>query len=294
MLREFAVEPALLSDWHTFRYLHEKFGISKARVIAEFPNKWLSMVRKNISYAQQARLEEWIKKDKKTFLIPHKRDKYEYTHDKDWLQNAESAHETKQFNSILARDNPRNHDKVLKWSEEEYPENHGLFKSEYEFEIPKTTEGFLQTCELLLQNSCNIIFVDPYLNDNHYDVLKALFYCIISTNNNANIRYITGESTTDKSIEYIVDKLEKATPSGMSIRIIVLKKKENAGLDTHNRYILTERGGIKFPWGLDKRDDKASDTVNYLSEKTHREKFDEYDELKRYSIAAKFTVEGKG
>ena len=45
MLREYAVEPqAIGTDWGTFRYLIEKFGFDRGRLISEFPRKWLREV----------------------------------------------------------------------------------------------------------------------------------------------------------------------------------------------------------------------------------------------------------
>ncbi len=39
MLKEYAVQPELLSSWQVFRYLSGKFGYGRARVIAEYPRK---------------------------------------------------------------------------------------------------------------------------------------------------------------------------------------------------------------------------------------------------------------
>jgi len=292
MLREFAIEPALLANWKNFHYLHEKFGISKARVIAQFPKNWYKMVCEEADAVggvlNKKRVVEWLVSAKKTFLIPSGRD---YKIPDDWLQSAENAHTTNPFTSILARENPRNHPEVLKWSDEEteVPEAHPLVKNEYEFRMQKTPEGFLQTCFLLLQHSHEIIFIDPYLKDGNgsFDVLKLILYSIYkSTSTEKNIRYFTIESPNGETLEYRVNelkqKLPKSIPTGMSIKIILLN-------DMHNRFILTERGGIKFPYGLDVRRDKH-DEVNYLSENLHREIFDEYSKLKGYDI----TIEGQG
>ena len=41
MLYEYAVEPSAIGqDWGTFRYLIEKFGFDKGRLIAWFPSSW--------------------------------------------------------------------------------------------------------------------------------------------------------------------------------------------------------------------------------------------------------------
>ena len=44
MLKEFALEPEALASWESFRYLIEKFGVSKGRVISRFPKQWKRLV----------------------------------------------------------------------------------------------------------------------------------------------------------------------------------------------------------------------------------------------------------
>jgi hypothetical protein len=46
MLYEYAVEPrAIGSNWETFRYVIEKFGFDKGRLISDFPHsKWCDEV----------------------------------------------------------------------------------------------------------------------------------------------------------------------------------------------------------------------------------------------------------
>jgi hypothetical protein len=44
MLYEYAVEPTAISaNWQTCRYLAEKFGFDRGRLLALFPKKWLPL-----------------------------------------------------------------------------------------------------------------------------------------------------------------------------------------------------------------------------------------------------------
>ena len=44
MLYEYAVEPhAIAADWPTCRYLSEKFGFDRGRLIVLYPRKWLPL-----------------------------------------------------------------------------------------------------------------------------------------------------------------------------------------------------------------------------------------------------------
>src|SRR4051812_35827327 len=44
MLHEFAIDPATLSTWQSYRYTVEKFGVEHGRLIALFPKHWRERV----------------------------------------------------------------------------------------------------------------------------------------------------------------------------------------------------------------------------------------------------------
>ena len=44
MLKEYALQPELLSSWSVCRDLFEKYGYGRGRVIARYPRRWERMV----------------------------------------------------------------------------------------------------------------------------------------------------------------------------------------------------------------------------------------------------------
>ena len=48
MLKEYALHPELLSSWSVCRYLSDKFGYGRGRVIARYPNRWERMVYESL------------------------------------------------------------------------------------------------------------------------------------------------------------------------------------------------------------------------------------------------------
>ncbi|MDL2226718.1 hypothetical protein LJB86_03575 [Deltaproteobacteria bacterium OttesenSCG-928-M10] len=296
MLREFAVEPALLGEYGEFRYLSEKFGVQKARMIAEFPKKWRSMVYKSavdFTPMQKKSLEAWLK-NKKTFLVPSGRDCETLD---DWLHSAELAHDRHPFHAILATTNPRGHEKVI--LTREIPlENEILFNCPHEVFMPREPEAFADISCLLLRHSRQIIFVDPHAHasntrrgDRWGEALSAMFGCI---HPEATIRYCAMDFSRGEEIDCRLNNLKENwpqfIPKGKILEFVLLDKDD--GMDTHNRFILTERGGIKFAWGLDASKNSGKDVVNVMAEKTHASLLDEYDNLAGRSVLGRVDIIG--
>ena len=93
---------------------------------------------------------------------------------------------------------------------------------------------------------------------------------------------------------YRLDEIKKywprSIPSGKALEFVLLDK--DAGMDTHNRFILTERGGLKFAWGLDTSTDGAKDVVNVMAEDTHAAMFKEYGKLTGRTEVERFKIIG--
>jgi len=296
MLKEFAVEPAVLGDWHEYRCLYDKFGAPRARMIAEFPKKWLRMVYDATAHftdSQRKEIELWLTEAKKYFLIPNNYPYRSYDIPTDWLKSAEAAHMQKQFHAIIATDNPRNHPQII-ISGGLY-ERDSRFQCQYECFMPKNSTGFREISQNLLQWSTKIIFVDPYFTtfDKWMDPLKVMLCCI--PQKIEKLCYCTRLEPKDTLVarrQELESRLSSVIPLGQTLEVVILEK--NDSMDTHNRFLLTELGGIKFPWGFDEATDSPKDTVNLMDFKTHQGKFDEYSapELFGHSVALRFIVPG--
>lgn len=293
MIREFAVQPELLGDWHEFRYLREKFGVDKARVIAEYPSKWRKLVHNStdsFSEIQRLSLVEWLS-NKDSFLVPSGRD---YPIPDDWLQSTEAAHDTRAFQAILANINPRNHGKVLVPTSLPI-EDHELFQCDCERIIPRTVASFIGISGSLLKWSKQIIFVDPYFKaDREWgEPLKAMLSC--TTPAVSMLRYCAKVSPRGETEEHRISELKEGLPryipQGMRLEVVLLERTSEE--DMHNRYILTERGGLKFPWGLATSNDGESDVVNLMEEKNATAIFQNYSSLSGRVGPDPFIVEGR-
>jgi hypothetical protein len=69
--------------------------------------------------------------------------------------------------------------------------------------------------------------------------------------------------------------LSKVVPVGVRL---IIKRWQNCdgGEGLHNRYILTERGGLSFGWGLDEGDPQRTDDITLLADGVYRQRWEQY------------------
>jgi hypothetical protein len=91
MLYEFALEPALLSNWDRVRYYLGRFGVDQGRLIARFPRHWDKLVLAALADCKQVERHRII--EALFRLHDHLRPRHdEWDTTLDWLQNAEAEH----------------------------------------------------------------------------------------------------------------------------------------------------------------------------------------------------------
>lgn len=287
---EFAVEPQFLTgDFKTFRHFIDKFGFHRGRLISEFPSKWKKEIYNSIKHLSDMEQKSIVKVLQSSgIFIKSARG---FQNNLDWCANAEQAHQIKPFHAIIASQNLRQNPDVIVGSDLWLNPDNPLFDIPFECSMEKTTTGFSSATKLLITHSKDIIFIDPIFNcDRFNDALKAMLAVVSDT---TTIRYYSSSSPRGETLEFRVNALKNCIPryipKGLSLEIILLKSDYDFG--NHNRFVLTDRGGIKFPWGLDCMQQKT-DTINVMEIPTHKAKYDEFDKINPAIVAEQFTIIG--
>src|SRR5262245_40265891 len=161
MLKEYALQPELLFSWPVFRYLFDKFGYGRGRVIAEYPKKWRKMVYESLGNCQpmeKKRIEAGlIKLRAALYQRPWP---YEWDPDKVWLDNVIAEHEKRPFSAIIVQDNPYGIADVI--CEADLDEESEPWKAERQRRIERTATTMAACAKILLRNAREILFVDPH------------------------------------------------------------------------------------------------------------------------------------
>lgn len=275
MVYEFALEPELVATWGdkaNFRYFHDKFGLGQPRMMVEYPslNNWRGQVLKaldRLEDIEKAKVLEMVRilTEKTISRIPHK----EYDGTKPWLQNSEQEHAVSPFHAILAKDNPRHHPAILRGDNLDYSEEKPRWLIDRDQCPTRNPLDMAATVESLLRNSTEIIFVDPHFgpeNARHRRPLEA-FLSAIMTNRGCPVTQVTlltsNKAPTAFFSSECVSKLPRIIPVGLTVNFLQLAE-QSGGEKLHNRYILTDIGGVKFQVGLDDGGDGQTDDVGLM------------------------------
>lgn len=196
------------------------------------------------------------------------------------------------FHAILALENPHSNARVLPYSE--LQENHPLWKVERACVVPRTASSLAMAVLPLLQVAETIIFVDPNFSPTKpraVKTLKAFLEKLDLNHGSKRIEYHTKLTEDNPRFEEDCHKyVSKCIPTGMSLKIIRWSESDMPeGL--HNRYILTDRGGVSFQWGLDEGNLGETDDIFLLDGEVYTNRWNQYCAKARPDRAAKtFTV----
>ena len=257
MLYEYAVEPlAIGSSWQTFRYLIEKFGFDKGRLIAEFPKRaWFREVYEaatGFSSTDKARLEILLNKARGTKVIRTGRP---YDPEAgDWLYNALTEHKRLPFKAIVARNNASASRDVL--VADDVDEESPLMVVASNRLVPRDATSIASALSGFLGHGSRVLFVDPFFNpfnQRYKNTLKECLRVAKMQNPTANCeihyRYHEDNVVPSDIEKNVTSAFGGLIPSGMSIKVYCWRQKDG-GADFHARYLLTEKGGIGVDAGF--------------------------------------------
>jgi hypothetical protein len=312
MFYEYAVDPKCFANWDSFRLLIGQFGWKQGRLISKFPRNWKKRVHdiiqenqinnKKLTFMQHQKITDELEKN--IFIKSNQRFD---SSNCDWLNNA--IHNITVFRAIIAYDNLEICDKVLIASEL-IPDDF-LWKVEFTDIIPSTPDELCKCVEKLLQESSEILFIDPYFfrRDKAKDRLRWLttlekFIAVVNKKEDTFLQYhleisdeeyFKPEEKRKEDFQKECDKeIKKLLPYGRIITFFRWKKIDHSGDKFHARYVLTNLGGVWFDVGLDKGKSGETTNVARLEDKVWNSRFNSFKEgSKVYEFVDKVDVIGE-
>ena len=274
MIYEYALEPELVATWydrHLYRYFIERFGFEKdtgdatGRVVAQYPSDmWPDLVwdafEKNFgSTATQLewkRMEELLKQLKKLKVSrPCPPGIWDDRHT--WLENAEEENGRRRFHAILALNDLRNHPNVVQADDFLNKPTPKVWRTSNSVVVDRTADLMAKSLKPMLRCATHILFIDPHFRPKEprfQNPLREFLEIICDGSRDVTLEYHTMDN--DQKPDWNLFFTECQThlpcliPRGFTLTIRRWKDR-NVSEDLHNRYILTDIGGVQFGVGLD-------------------------------------------
>lgn len=278
MVHEYALEPELVATWgrrRDSRYFSEKFGLGQPRIISRYPERWRNLAweafqaRRSANDMERTRMEALLSRLSERMVCRHN---YIWGDDQTWLENAHGEHARFPFHAILARANAAGPPSTL--IAEELDDMTALWIALRSVTVERSAGEMATMVATMLRLADVIIFVDPYFRPArraNRRPLEAFLRAAVharSTKMPARVEVHTWldedrSGTREFFEEQCRRSLPRCIPEGMKPVLLRLRERPG-GQRMHNRYILTDVGGVVFGAGLDDGAAGETDDVSLM------------------------------
>jgi hypothetical protein len=255
MIKIFTIDPVVFDSLDNISELIEYFGIEKLRMIWSYPSSWVMLIKEviktNFKNRERKRAYNKLEKIYKSVIeIPPNYicDDSNISLD-NWLNKADELYQIKKYEGIISDKNPNSQAYICKIDNLEYC---STLNNDSSFKVKRVDEDLSKAVAPLLYFATEIHFVDKYfhfLNPYHIRPLRSFIKEIFSDlrlNQISKITYHTGDSALSDNIERVLkSELDGLIPENVALRIVRWPDEK-----LHNRFLLTNVGGINFQHGL--------------------------------------------
>ncbi len=215
------------------------------------------------------------------------------------LWHALAEHARRPFSAIIAQKNPDTSAAVICQTDLDELEE-PRWQAERQRRIERTATEMATCAETLLRNAKDILFIDPYFTpqDQRFKRLLQAFLQVVAQRPPgipvARIEIHTGHDGSAGTKSFFDAECRKHLPSLIprDLKIRLIRWDRNY---LHNRFILTEYGGLKFATGLDEHDGSARthDIVDLLEPEPYAKTWQEYQrESSNFTFIDSLIIEG--
>lgn len=302
MICEYALEPELVATWHTdLHYFHfiKHFGFdpddgrATGRVVAQYPRKsWNTKVLDAFDANSGYSAKRFAKKKRIEILLEQlgrprvRRSGSTWNDQYTWLENAEEENKRHQFHAILAC-NPSDNPQIV-CGEDVLPEMESppLWSVPREEPVLRTAASMATHLKPMLRCATRILFVDPHFRPSelrYRNPLEQFLKIICDGSRDVTLEYHTRDTISQDTLQkHCQQYLPRIIPPDFTLTVRRWKERDT-GEELHDRYILTDIGGVKIPRGLDeskrydlKESERGTIDISRLSYETWQQRLEDY------------------
>lgn len=273
MINEYFVQPDLIYKWaedhkDTAFFLH-RLGLGHPRLISSFPKKNGSKLKAFLTSSMPESLSDSAKSRVDELIVSLSEEAIPRAVPTDlpddWVEAAKQVCQTDPPDVVLSASQA---DAPGSWITESAAYQQGsCFDHRLQADPPRTAEAFTQVVRNLLRYSRQIVVVDPYLSKNAG--LETILSFLECTQDHRHIGgqvqfQLVYDSEKGASYRHVQDRIQPALEGKEILLDIIPVKEREGGEKLHNRYLLTEFGGVSFGVGTDAGEEYHSDDLFLL------------------------------
>ena len=295
MIYEYAIDPSLVVAWaksqKDFEYYYEKFGLGQSKIMSEFPKfkNWRKQFRQAAAGAQDFELQRITSLFSLLAERRVLRDGFTYDGTISWLENAETENSRCPFQAILSSENPRKNERVLSPG---FVKNSQLWKTEEQDFCPRISENMAQLVLPILSNCSKLYLIDPHFgpeNPRHRRPVEAFLKCMANNRFGKPLPDCIEIHTSDKAdFEFFKNTCHEKLPDLILAGYCVKLKRwiwRTGGEKFHQRFILSDIGGVEVDPGLDDGNEGESFKVMLLKRKMFEKHWQDFITAPAFDLA---------
>ncbi len=309
MIYEYAIDPESSSEllWQALT----QFGIHRGRILCECPSSFRKKLKKAIyeaagdDHIERDRLvAEFEKMLDEGWVVRRGNSAYDHTQET-WLCRILPEHRRQPFRGLIC-DGPKEIECVL--NKYDLRDANGFWFVDQTPLVKRTANEIAAAFAPLGRISTDLLIIDPYFGEKPHafesiPAIVAASVCDQSPLERVEIHTVHGEfkkdgkrlSEFERSIKHAMGTAFRSQlPRGLQLRVCIWETLHDRDA-FHDRYVLTNLGGVGITLGLDVGGERQADFENHmntmflLSPPTYRRRKDQFDtesvEFKRRASA---------
>lgn len=300
MLYEYALDPALVLRWardiRDYRQFVSSFGLGTTRIRSSVPkfNRWRSSVLKMLpsdcdeNYGN--RVAELVN------AIGQAAEVYRgvtVDRSRPWIESVTDIDASIPFDYVLTDVVPSGAPPNYYSATDIYDHPDKCWEHTLQKPVRRTANNMADEVANMLRLSRKIVFVDPYFRDKPEKraaieafIDRIFYHRVVPEVSSIAILYSANVKNSPSCL-HLAARLQEAWTgkwgSGYAISLRALGEKPS-GEKIHNRYVLTELGGVSFGIGLDEGEENHTDDVILLNADLYFKRWTQYFDCSAFDV----------
>jgi hypothetical protein len=255
---EYAIEPESLENFDRAIKVLAQIGFDKSRLASQFPRKWAKRVRdqaNQYTVMEKHTVTELLAKMGRSLVV---RD-CKFDGNLSFVENAVAHIPTHEFRAILASRNPDARENILITASN--LENSPLWSDVGSAEPERNASSLVVCLRPLLLPASKLVIIDPYWNPVDAKWLNPLReFGTLAFSDSESLEVVevhccehdhrVGQESFTPFQQNCEQNLAGIFPNEISVSVIRWRKYQN-GRELHDRFILTDLGGVEIKPGID-------------------------------------------